>query len=92
MLFIKKVVLTTIIISLMCFGLVFGADPLLIFDDIPTSLLVYKYLTLTMGLIFFCIVTPFISWYFKHRKNEQERLEKIYTILCKNGICKRLSV
>jgi len=73
------ILIITCIITLVCS--VVYAESLLFFDNIPSSLYTYKYLSLAFGLVVFCIGTPFISWYFKYRKNEQERLIKIYEIL-----------
>ena len=78
----KKLILMVLLLCVI--GDANAADPILsIMRDIPSSLYVYKYVTLTLLGVFFCVATPFLSWYFKYKRVEQERYEKIYIILFK---------
>ena len=80
----KKIILILLIIIFCCISSVYALDPLVtILQNIPSSLYVYKYLTIILAGAFFWILPPFISWYFKYKKDEQDRYEKIYLILFK---------
>ena len=75
----KKLILMVLLLCVI--GDANAADPILsIMRDIPSSLYVYKYVTLTLLGVFFCVATPFLSWYFKYKRVEQERYEKIFRL------------
>jgi len=77
-----KPIILFLIITIYGVNTVYAADPIVgLLQNIPSSLLVYRYITITLCGAFFCILPLFLSWYFKYKREEQERYEKIYIIL-----------